>query len=173
MQDEEFSLENQRAIYRYILANPGAHLRRIAQDLSVPLSTIRYHINFLVRNRIAISKKEGNMKAYFINGEITRKDRRITPLLQQKRFRDIILLLILRPGLSHSDICAELEVKPPTLTKYMKVIEGKGIISSERNGREKRYFIVEEGRVIELLLTYKESFWDKFVDSALEIYFES
>lgn len=172
MDKEEFSLENQRKIFYYILDNPGAHLRRIAEESSVPLSTIRYHIAFLERQAVVISRKEGNTKAYFINGKVSREDRRITPLLQQKRFRDIITLLLVRPGLGHSEITKELGLKPSTLSKYLSIIEERGVVWSETEGREKRYSVVDERRIVELLLTYKRSFWDRFVDNALEIYFE-
>jgi len=39
-------------------------------------------------------------------------------------------------------------------------------------GREKRYCVSDEKSIMELLLTYKKSFWDSLVDNVLEIYFE-
>ena len=59
---------------------------------------VRYHIAFLESQGIVISRTEGNLKQYFINGRISSSDRKIAPLLQQKRFRDIIMLLLIRPG---------------------------------------------------------------------------
>jgi predicted transcriptional regulator len=172
MKGEEHSLENQRRLFRFIMDNPGSHLRGLAERTSIPLSTVRYHIAFLEKQRVVISRKEGNTKAYFINGKVSREDRRITPLLQQKRFRDIVMVLLMRPGLGHSDITSELDLKPSTLTKYMSVIEDRGMVRSESEGREKRYYVVDERRIVELLMTYRSSFWDRFVDNALEIYFE-
>ncbi len=172
MSGEEHSLENQRRIFQFILDNPGSHLRGLAERTSIPLSTVRYHIAFLERQQVVISRREGNTKAYFINGKVSREDRRITPLLQQKRFRDIVMLLLMRPGLGNSEITEELGLKPSTLSKYMSIIEDRGVVRSESEGREKRYKVVDERRIVGLLLTYRSSFWDRFVDNALEIYFE-
>jgi predicted transcriptional regulator len=172
MEGEELSLENQRSIFRYISDNPGVHLRRLAEGTGIPLSTVRYHIAFLEKQRVVISRTESNLKQYFINGKISSEDRRIAPLLQQKRFRDIILFLLINPASGQTQVSSELGLKPSTVAKYMRILEDKDVIYSERQGREKRCSIIDERRIVELLLTYKESFWDRFVDNALEIYFE-
>ena len=119
-----------------------------------------------------MSKDDRNLKIYFVVGKLGIKDRNISPLLQQKRFRDIILIIIINPGLTHSEISNNLSIKPSTLSKYFNVLENRSIISHEKIGREKRYYIIDEKRIMELLLTYKKSFWDSFVDNVLEIYFE-
>lgn len=172
MDAEECSLENQRMIFRYILENPGTHLRRIAEGTDIPLSTLRYHIAFLEKRDVVISRREGNTRAFFINGRVSAVDRRITPLLQQKRFRDIVTLLLARPGLGFPEIASALDLKPSTLSKYLSIVEERGIVRVEVTGREKRYTVIDERRIVELLLTYRRSFWDRFVDNALGIYFE-
>ncbi|UCC93210.1 MAG: winged helix-turn-helix transcriptional regulator [Thermoplasmata archaeon] len=172
MDGEELSLENQRTIFRYISESPGVHLRGLSEGTGIPLSTVRYHINFLEKNDIVISRTEGNQKQYFINGRISSSDRAIAPLLQQKRFRDIILFLLIRPGSGQNDVAAELGLKTSTTAKYMRILEDKGVVRTEKNGRGKMCYITDERRIVELLLTYRKSFWDRFVDNALEIYFE-
>ena len=172
MDGEELSLENQRSIFRFISESPGIHLRGLSEGTGILLSTVRYHIHFLERQGIVISKTEGNQKQYFINGLISSTDRAIAPLLQQKRFRDIILLLLIRPGSGQADVAGELGLKSSTTAKYMRILEDHDVIRTEKNGRGKHCFVKDERRIVELLLTYKKSFWDRFVDNALEIYFE-
>ena len=94
MKEEDITLENRRLIYNYILNNPGSHLRKISRDLKVNLSTLRYHLNYLENKELIVSKNENNLKIYFIVGKLGIKDKNISPLLQQKRFRDIILIII-------------------------------------------------------------------------------
>jgi len=170
--EDDMTLENRKLIYRHISNNPGSHLREISRKLKIHLSTLRYHINYLEKEGLIDSKKEENLKIYFISGKLPAKDKKITPLLQQKRFRNIILVIIVSPGLTHSEISNKLSIKPPTLTKYIHILEDRGIIFHEKVGREKRHYIIDEKVIMELLFTYKESFWDKFVDNILEIYFE-
>ena len=172
MREESLALESQRDIYHYIQDNPGTHLRKISRELDCSLSTLRYHLDFLEQKGLIVSSKERNLKVYFAAGELGSKDKKISPLLQQKRFRDIILVILLNPGLTHENISEKLSLKPSTLSKYIKILEERQIIEHERVGREKRYHALNEKLIIKLLLLYRRSFWDSSVDHVLEIYFE-
>ena len=59
---------------------------------------------------------------------------------------------------------------PSSASKYINLLEGRGVIYHEKVGREKRYHVFDELGIIKLLLTYKKSFWDSFVDNVLELY---
>ena len=172
MKDDEITLEIRRLLYNYILSNPGAHMREISKNLDIPLGTLRYHLAYLEKKGLIISKKERNLKVYFVSRKLSTKDKNIALLLHQKRFRDIILLIIAFPGVNHSEISSRLSIKPSTLSKYIKILLGHHIVYYKKIGREKRYYIINEKHIIELLLSYKKSFWDTFVDNILEIYFE-
>jgi predicted transcriptional regulator len=172
MKEEDIALEIRRMIYNYIKENPGSHLRKISRVMEVQMGTLRYHLDFLEKNELIRSKKEKNLKIYFITGELSSDDINITSLLQQKRFRDIILTIVLSSGMTHSEISEKLSMKLSTLSKYIKILEERHVIYHERKGRENHYYVTNERMIMKLLLTYKKSFWDKFVDNVLEIYFE-
>lgn len=168
----DIALENRRQIYNYILDNPGAHLRKISRDLDIHLSTLRYHLDYLEKKGLIVCQKENNLKLYFASGKLNSTEKNLTSLLQQKRFRDIIIILIESPGLISSQIADKLSMNYSTASKYVNILEERGILFHEKVGREKRYYIRDEQNVIKLLLTYKKSLWDSFVDNVLEIYFE-
>jgi len=172
MREEDIVLENRRALYRYVQDNPGSHLRKISRELDMKMGTLRYHLDYLEKKELVSSRKESNLKVYFITKKLGFKHRNVSPLLQQKRFRDIALVIIDAPGSSHRAIAKKLSLNPSTLTKYMKILEKKRVAYHEKIGREKRYFLFDEKLVVELLMTYRKSFWDPFVDNVLEIYFE-
>lgn len=169
---EDIALENRRLIFNYILNNPGSHLREISRDLDIHLSTLRYHLDYLEKKEVIVCQKENNLKIYFASGKLSADQKNLASLLRQKRFRDIILTIIDSPGSSSSQIGDMLSINPSTASKYINILEDRGIIYHEKVGREKRYQIIDEKCVIELLLTYKKSFWDSFVDNVLEIYLE-
>jgi predicted transcriptional regulator len=172
MKEEALTLDTRKTIYTYIRDNPGQHLRGISRALNIQLGTLRYHLNYLEIKGVIVGKKEKNLKVYFVTEKISPKDKNLAPLLQQKRFRDIILVVIINPKLTHSEISTKLSINPSTLSKYINILETRGILYHEKIGREKQYYVLDEKMVMELLLTYKKSFWDSFVDNVLEIYFE-
>lgn len=168
----ELSLEYQRKIFNFIQNNPGLHLRRIERDLAINIGTLRHHLRYLEKNHLITSKMDNNLKIYYASGKMGKQDKEISSILQQKRFRDIILTIILKPGITPTNLSEELLLKLPTLSKYLKILEDRDLIIHEKVVREKHYFVRDEGRIMELLLTYKKSFWDSFVDNMLRIYFE-
>lgn len=172
MKDKEPDLENSQRIFEFISANPGVHLRKMSRSLGIHLSTLRYHVTLLEKKELIVGKKADNLRVYFAADRSTTVDKNITSILQQKRFRDLLLLLLVRPGLTHSEVCRGLSVKPPTLSKYIDILEKRGVVRSMKDGRGRKYYVNDEKRVMELLLNYKRSFWDPFVDNVLDIYFD-
>jgi len=140
--------------------------------MDMKLGTLRHHITYLEKNALITSSMEANLKVYFASKRLSPRDKKISHLMQQKRFRDIILTTIINPGLTHKEISMKLGLKPSTLSKYIKVLEERDAITHIQNEKERRYHIVDREATINLLITYKRSFWDPFVDSVLELYFE-
>jgi predicted transcriptional regulator len=171
MQDAA-TLENRRLIFDYISDNPGVHLRKISRDVNIHLSTLRYHLDYLETKGLITSQKEDNLKIYFASGKLNPQEKKLTLLLQQKRFRDIILVIIESNAPTSSEIAEKLLMNPSTTSKYINILEEREVISHKKIGREKIYHIDNEERIVKLLLTYKKSFWDSFVDNVLELYLE-
>jgi predicted transcriptional regulator len=172
MPDVELELESQRQVYAFVLDNPGVHMRRLARDLGMEMGTLRYALDQLERRGLVVSKEERNLKTYFAAGRLGQRDQGLASLLQQKRFRDIIVSVLALPGTTHSDMADRLGLKPSTLSKYTTILEERGVLRHERDGRENRYRVTDDVWVVRLLLSYKRSFWDQFIDNALELYFE-
>lgn len=170
--EEDLPLEYHRKIYSFILNNPGIHLRRMERDMDINIGTLRHHLRYLEKKRIIISRKEDNLKTYYVAGKLDVRDKEISSLLQQKRFRDIILMIILEPGIIPSRMSEELDLKSSTLSKYMKILEDRKIIFHEKVVRERHFYVHDEKKILEVLRTYRRSFWDSFVDNMLRIYFE-
>jgi signal transduction histidine kinase/DNA-binding response OmpR family regulator len=101
-------------------------------------------------------QKQNNLKVYFTSGKLKPIEKTLTPLLQQKRFRDIILVLIDYPGLTFSQIVEKLSIGTSTASKYINTLEDQKILFHEKSGREKKYYLSDEKSVIELLATYKQ-----------------
>ena len=169
---ENLDLENRRLIFNYIQDSPGAHLREISRDLNIYLSTLRYHLDYLEEEKLITCQKENNLKLYFASGKLNSKEKKLTPLLRQKRFRDIVLVILESPGSTSSQIAGRLAMHPSTVSKYINILEDQEILSHEKVGREKMYRIDDEKSIVELLMTYKKSFWDPFVDNVLDIYLQ-
>jgi len=117
---------------------------------------LRYHLDHLEKSGLVVSQKQNNLKIYFASGKLKPEEKALTQLLQQKRFRDIILILIDSPGSTFSQIAQRLSMSPSTASKYINILEDRDVLSHEKVGKQKRYRIKNEKSVIELLKTYKK-----------------
>jgi len=154
MQDG-IAVENRRLILNYISDNPGSHLRKIARDLDIRLSTLRYHLDYLEKKRSIVCQKQENLKVYFVSDKIKPDEKVLIPLLQQQRYREIILVLINSPGLNFSQIANRLSIGASTASKYINILEDQKILFHKKFGREKKYYLNNEKSVVGLLRTYK------------------
>jgi DNA-binding MarR family transcriptional regulator/putative methionine-R-sulfoxide reductase with GAF domain len=152
---EGIAVENRRLILNYISDNPGSHQRKIARDLDIRLSTLRYHLDYLENKRSIVCQKQDNLKIYFVYDKIKPHEKVLIPLLQQKHYREIILVLISSPGLTFSQIVNRLSIGASTASKYINILEDRKILFHKKFGREKKYYLNDEKSVVGLLRTYK------------------
>lgn len=153
---KEIEVDNRRFILSYILHNPGSHLRKIARDLDISLSTLRYHLEYLEKKGEIICQKQNNLKVYFIPDMLKPHEKMLIPILQQKHYRDIILALMESPGLTSSQIANRISMGSSSASKYINLLEDQKILLHRKSGREKNYYVNKEKSIIELMATYKK-----------------
>jgi len=100
LKDDILKLETRREIYNLILNNPGLHLREIKRRTNVPLGSIQYHLSYLERYELIVSKTFGRFTRYYAKQIVGNKDKEILNLIRQETPRRIILML-LTPGPGH------------------------------------------------------------------------
>lgn len=153
---KETQVDNRALILSYISDNPGSHLRKMARDLNISLSTLRYHLDYLEKKGEISCQKQNNLKVYFRSDKLKPHEKMLTPILQQKHYRDIILALIESPGLTFSQIANKLSMGNSSASKYINTLEAQEILFHRKFGREKKYYINDEKSIIELMTTYKK-----------------
>ncbi len=153
---KEIQVNNRELILSYISDNPGSHLRKIARDLDISLSTLRYHLDYLEKKGEISFQKQNNLKVYFCSDKLKPHEKMLTPILQQRHYRDIIIALIESPGLTFSQIANKLSMGNSSASKYINTLEDQGILFHRKSGREKNYYVNDEKSIIELMTTYKK-----------------
>ncbi len=164
--------ENRRKIYSLIEANQGIHLRELQRLLDMPLTTLEYHLSYMARKKIVYSEREDHFRRYYTK-PLDREDRNVLSALRQKKMREIVLLVIANESAKYQYISDYLKLPYSTLSFYLKYLVEKGILEREKIGYETVYSVKEEERVAKVLVAYKESFFDKLVDKALNSWLES
>jgi predicted transcriptional regulator len=170
--DLEFELDTRRAVFEFIKSNPGSHMREIQRRLDMPIGLLKFHIQYLIKHEIIIEKVDRYYKRYYLSGGLGSFDRELLTVLRQDNPRRIILFLLEHPGSKHKHLLAQFELKPSTLSFYLKNLINKQILLRKRGGRESSYTLIDTERIVQVLITYRPSFLDKLVDRFLETWFD-
>jgi predicted transcriptional regulator len=144
-QQELLEHERRRVIYQYLRRNPGLHLRELHRRLEIPLSSLNYHLNYMVRYQILNKEEDGHVQRYF-TVSLSQRDKELISLLRQKRIREIVLLV-----LTHTKI---------------KFIDHH-LLQRHHIGRETLYTLTSTDEIMKCLITYQSSFLDRLIDNAL------
>lgn len=161
--DEILKNERRSKIYHCIKENPGLHLRSLQRCLNIPLTSLQYHLNYMVRKKIIYEEKSENYTRYYCE-LLERRDREILSFLRQKRLREIVLLVLLNKKVNSQLIAETLDLSPSTISFYLNYLVENGILEQTKIGYENIYTLKEEIRIEKILVAYQQSFVDKMVD---------
>lgn len=161
-----------RKIYNAVTKQPGLHLRELERRLNIPLSTLNYHLDYLVRFNLLERRSDGHYTRFYSKG-IDESEKDLLKVLRQKTSRKILLKLMLEGKMSYQEMHSYFKMPSSTLSFYLsKLVEAKAV-SVIRIGRENYYMIKNENRIARLLIIYKTSFIDILVDKMMSTWMES
>jgi len=169
-------LEARRGIYEFIHKSPGLHIREISRRLSVPFTTLQYHLRYLEKRELVKVKTDGKYSRYFVSSEFGRKEKDIVNLLHKKTPSMIIFYLLTFVVSSQAELSKSLDKHPTTIEFHLKKMEKNGIIRQVKSeygvikfdfkpyelehiqeGNEIIYSLEDPYRIIDLLITYKKN----------------
>ena len=121
-------LQMRREIYDFILKNPGLHERELSRRIEMPKTTLRYHINYLMKYDLVVIKPDGGYSRFYVTQKVGKRDKEILNLLRQETPRKIVIML-LTPG--PGDIFIDKETRREAYKKpetYFKTYSKKELI---------------------------------------------
>lgn len=191
MKDIILEFNRRREIYEFIYNNSGLHMRDISRKLDIPLTSLRYHLNYLEKKGYIISRNDGKYNRFFISHEVGEKEKRILNCLRKKTTLHIILWFFIAVQCSQKDISRFLEKHPATINYHLRkmiqadiveqVMINKGVIHNEtppiiinRNqvSSEKIYVLRDPWMIYNLIIKYKENLDDIEVVTGIIEYVE-
>ncbi len=166
--NEILELETRKNIYELVKRFAGCHFKEIVRKSKLSNGLVSYHLHYLVKHGLIKQEKKDNSVVYFPI-DFKPENSKILRLLRQKNMRNIILFILTNGNCKHGKIVHFTHLSPSTVTWYLKKLEEEEMIISTRRGRTKTYkLVVDKEDVLNLLITYKESFFDSLVDNIVE-----
>ena len=170
---KEVILENQRRreIYDFLVSNPGFHMRELQRRLKLPLTSLEYHLDYMVRKNILTRDKKGRFTRFYAK-ILDKKDEEVISILRQRKLRELVLLMIAMNKSTYHELQEIMNIPSSTLSYYLKQLTDHGLVFRERSSHE-NFYKVEDKRVERVLTAYRSSFLDKLVDRVLYTFVET
>ncbi len=158
-------LDVRRRIVDFVRENPGLHLRGMATQMGLAVSTLEYHCYQLVKHGVLATREGAGFKAFYPAEGLDRRDKDVLYLVRHEVPRRICAHLALNPGATPKELRPVAGVSAPTLSFHLNKLREAELVREEPDGRTKRLFLVDAERVANVLVSYRRSFVDDTIDA--------
>ena len=149
--------ETRNAVYTCVRENPGIHISTLLQMLEMNIGTLRYHVGVLCRMGKVVAERNCTGMSYYANaGTSSDLEKKIAGFLDEHPKSRILSLILQHPGITRKDLASRLITSGPNVTWHMRSLVREGIVRSERDGRNVRYYLCPD--VKEHITAHKS--WD-------------
>ncbi|MEK6975804.1 MAG: hypothetical protein AABY18_05630 [Candidatus Thermoplasmatota archaeon] len=146
----------------------------MARQCGLETNHAKYHLGVLEKHGLVSSRMEGSLQVYFPRREgplgpqeaVAAVDKTVLALLRQPVPLHAVLVLLERGECSHAELDGALPVSRTTLHYHMAKLERLGVVQAWKDGKQRRYRLVEPDQLLGLLVHYRPP--DRLVAGFLE-----
>jgi predicted transcriptional regulator len=143
--NSENVLENdaRRAIFEYIKANPGCHLRETAAALQLSTTNVLWHLRKLEESNLVNGKKlEGYKVFYPVEGGVEAKRMGLAlAVLRNPNATQVLGIIARNPGVHQREIARILGVNHGTVRWHLKKLSLVQLVLEVKRGSVSQYFV--------------------------------
>lgn len=156
-------LESRRRIYEHLQEYPGLHLREVARGVDMETNHVKYHLTYLERHGLVSSRREDGYWRFWPRQEgslgqrdaFDRRDKTLLSFLRRPVPLHVVVLLLDEDEATPSWLLESIDVSASTLHYHLRRMEKAELLASRKEGRERRYRVVDPAHVAHLLMRYK------------------
>ncbi len=170
--EEILENENRRKIYSAIETNPGVHLRELQRILDIPVTTLEYHLGYMMRKNIIFAEIDEHYKRFYAK-PLNNEDKKILAAIRQQRLRELVIFTLIHKKVKFQSFADYFKLPNSTLSFYLKYLVEKGIFDKYKIGYENIYTVKNENNVAKVLVAYRAGFLDRLIDKTLATWLEA
>ena len=132
-------------IHTYISDHPGKTKQELADALTLPRSSLNYHLNRLLETQNILAIRYGKQLHYLpANTGLTNTQKNLLPLLAKEKDHLLFQTLLNHPALTRNEIAAELNLSRTTTIWYLQKLNRHHLLTTHKHDRTLRYSLTPE-----------------------------
>ena len=126
--EKVLQLKIRQDIYETVSKCPGVHLSEMSRKLSIPKTTLNYHLRYLEKANLIESKNQNNFMRFFVKYKTGKIEKEILNLLREETPRHIIFYMLNNSVCSQVELSKELNKNPAAIAFHLKKLKDIGLI---------------------------------------------
>jgi predicted transcriptional regulator len=163
MEDDPLALETRRRLYQFVRTNPGVGAREAQRGASTGWGETVYHLDRLTESGLLHREKGGHQDHYFV-AEVPLGDRRLLGLARSPAARRILVVLLESPDRTVPTLVERTGLSQGRISIHLRRFLAAGLVRTGRDGRFRTFAVIDEGRVVRLLVAYRDGFADPWIE---------
>lgn len=135
-------------LLRLVQASPGLSIQGIARRLQVPRTSLRYHLEFLLRKRILEARPEGREVQLFEGPFVRWQAERLRRRIEETEVRTALAILAQDGTLSRAAIARRMRRRAFDVTRILRGLVIDGGLTIVRLGLRRRYELTDAARLL-------------------------
>ena len=165
-----------RTLYNLILKHPGLHIRGIQRRVNMPYTSLKYHLDYLVKHDLIVLKTYRRYQRYFTKDSMSCESKKIISSLREKTTNEIIIFLLVNVCSSRNELSKELGKDAATVSFHLNklyeldliekaIVNDAGVLLPKHKlaydrkpvGNEILYKLKNPSLIYDALITYQNS----------------
>jgi DNA-binding transcriptional ArsR family regulator len=161
---------SRRKIFEHVCNHPCSHLRAISRATGYSTQTMRWHLRKLMEGGLISESSDGRKKFYSpLKNIIQSEECDVLAILNRGETKDIYLFIEKWPKKTQKEICKDLGTYQQLLSRALLLLENSGLITYEKIGREKAYFVTGKVKELEEAFELKSVIFERALMDALQV----
>jgi predicted transcriptional regulator len=167
MDDDLLALPTRRRIVEAVRHAPGVGAREVQRAAGLGWGETVYHLDRLTEANLLHRERAGHQDHYFV-AEVPLGDRGLLRLTRSPSARRLLVALLEAPGSTVPELMERTGLSAGRLSVHLGRYGELGLLATGRRERLRTFEVVDRERVLRLLLGYRESFGDAWVERLVE-----
>jgi predicted transcriptional regulator len=171
MDEDLLALPTRRRLYDVVRRSPGIGAREVQREADTGWGETVYHLERLTEANLLHRERAGHQDHYFV-AAVPLGDRALLRLTRSPTAHRLLVALLEVPGATVPDLTARTGLSPGRISVHLGRLAHLGLLRTGRRDRYRTFEVGDRERVLRLLISYRESLADEWVERLLATWSE-
>ena len=171
MEEDLLALPTRRRLYEVVRRSPGIGAREVQRVAGTGWGETVYHLDRLTQAHLLQREKSGHQDHYFA-AAVPLGDRGLLRLARSPSARRLLVALLELPSRTVPDLTERTGLSAGRISVHLGRLMELGLLVTGRRDRFRTFEVADQERVLRLLVSYRESWADEWVERLLTTWSE-